>query len=321
MASIPLPSGITLDDYQNLEAHLIRVAITTAVAFGVIVWDYFNQLPDEIALYSDTSDKGVWKAPVTWWFILLRYSGIIASLPSVLFTAAQTEFCQAAISASTAGAVLTVASSGAIFWCRVRALWSGSLFVSATAGVFYAIMLACWITVGTQFRGDTGPHTPFLSNCQLHPLAPWAPMSYASSVAFDTCVFIFTIARFRGNNAAKSKVGRQIYNDNLLYFFLQTATNVVVLSIQAQQKPSYNLIKPAAVPFSTLMTVTMGTRVFLNLRLFNQRQQQHDVGDTLEFSTRLNLSNNSAPGRQAIQFHVSSKNHLSHSDEPYDNHR
>ena len=100
-------------------------------------------------------------------------------------------------------------------------------------------------------------------------------MSYASSVAFDTCVFIFTVVKFRSNfDAFRSKVNRQIYNDGLLYFFLLTATNIVVLSIQTQQSPSFNLIKPAAVPFSTLMAVTMGTRVFLNLRLFNRRQEQ-----------------------------------------------
>jgi len=114
-----------------------------------------------------------------------------------------------------------------------------------------------------------------LSNCQLHPEAPWSPISYASSVAFDTCVFIFTVVKFRGNfDTFKSKVNRQIYNDSLLYFFLQTATNIVVLSIQTQRLSSFNLIKPATVPFSTLMTVTMGTRVFLNLRLFNRRQEQ-----------------------------------------------
>lgn len=262
----------------------------------------------------------------------MRYSGIIASLPSLFFTAVQTDFCQAAISASTAGAVLTVASSGAIFWFRVRALWNGSVTVSVIAGLFYVIMLACWvscdqtgvlstmlevdndfqITVSTQFRGDTGPHTSFLSNCQLHPVAPWAPMSYASSVAFDTCVLILTVAKFRRNaSAAGSKIGRQVYNDNLLYFFLQTAANIVVLSIQAQQDPRFDLIKPAAVPFSTLMTVTMGTRVFLNLRLFTQRQEQQSTLNSLPmFAQYSNQSGSTASrqSRQAVFFNPPSKN-------------
>jgi len=245
----------------------------------------------------------------------MRYSGIVATLPSLFFTVVQTEFCQVAISISTAGAVLTTASSGAIFGYRVRALWNGSILVSAVIGLFYAIMIACWvsgdqkqlsewslylmnipqITVSTQFRGDTGPHTSILSNCQLHSEAPWSPMSYASSVAFDTCVFIFTVAKFWGNfDAFKSKVSRQVYNDGLLYFSLQTATNIVVLAIQTQQHSSFNLIKPATVPFSTLMTVTMGTRVFLNLRLFDRRREQLNIA-SLPVQTQ--YSNNLTSGR------------------------
>ncbi len=131
-------------------------------------------------------------------------------------------------------------------------------------------------------------------------------MSYASSVAFDTCVLVLTVAKFHGNfNAARSKVGRQVYNDNLLYFFLMTAANATVLSIQAQRNPRFDLIKPAAVPFSTLMTVTMGTRVFLNLRLFNQRQQSSIASNQVPLPDRSNQSTSSHSGsRQPILFNT-----------------
>ncbi|EKM78146.1 hypothetical protein AGABI1DRAFT_114961 [Agaricus bisporus var. burnettii JB137-S8] len=309
-AVIPLPPGLTLDQFQDLQSHLIRIAITASVAFGVIIWDYFVQLPSEIALYK-SHDKNVWKTPVTWWFIILRYSGIIASLPSLFFTAAETRSCQVAISASAVGAVLTVASSGAIFWYRIRALWSSSLIVSVIAGFFYLLMLGCWISVATQYRGDTGPDVPFLSNCQLHPVAPWAPISFASSVAYDTCVLLLTLARFRGNNGpSKSKIGRQVYNDNLLYFVLITATNIVVLCIQAQRDPKFDLIKPAAVPFATIMTVAMGTRVFLNLRLYHQRQQNHSANASLPLHSS---SLSSDPARRPMMFNSGSGKS---SDEP-----
>lgn len=139
----------------------------------------------------------------------------------------------------------------------------------------------------------------------LHPVATWAPISYASSVAFDTCVLVLTVAklRFYGTfSTARSNVGRQVYNDNLLYFFLMTAANATVLSIQAQHNPRFDLIKPAAVPFSTLMTVTMGTRVFLNLRLFNQRQQSNLTGNQLQLSHQ-SSSSHSGP-RQPILFNT-----------------
>lgn len=126
----------------------------------------FVQLPSEIALYT-VHERSLWKTPATWWyvmkssltqlcrtyptasitrFVVLRYSGILATLPSIFFTAAQTSFCQVAVSVSQVGAVLTVASSGAIFWYRVRALWNGSIVISSIAGVFYLIMIGCWVS-------------------------------------------------------------------------------------------------------------------------------------------------------------------------------
>ncbi|KAG6846404.1 hypothetical protein H0H93_014134 [Arthromyces matolae] len=146
-------------------------------------------------------------------------------------------------------------------------------------------MLGCWIAVATRYSAITGTATPFGSNCQMQPIVSWAPISYASSVAFDSVVLVFTLAKLHGNLATtKSKVGKQIYTDNLVYFLLTAATNITVLSIQALG-PSYDMLKPTAVPFSTLMTVTMGTRVFLNLKLFDQRQEKANAGIPLSINS------------------------------------
>ncbi|KAF5359576.1 hypothetical protein D9756_003162 [Leucocoprinus leucothites] len=318
MAQIPLPPGMTLNQFQDLQAHLFSIAITTSVAFGVVIWDYFVQLPSEIALYT-AKEKTLWKAPATWWFVVLRYSGILATLPALFFTATQSTLCQVPVSVSQVGAVLTVASSGAIFWYRVRALWNGSLVVSIIAGIFYFIMVGSWIAVASQFRASTGPPTPFLSNCQLHPIASWSPLSYASSVAYDTVVLILTLAKFHGSvMTAKSNIGKQVYKDNLLYFALMSATNVTVLSFQALG-PSFALLKPAVVPFSTLMTVTMGTRVFLNLRLFNLRQQQGSTfSSSLPLSAHGQYSNpTDSLNRAPVVLNPGMKQYVHYSDEPY----
>ncbi|GLB43620.1 hypothetical protein LshimejAT787_1401320 [Lyophyllum shimeji] len=284
MAQIPLPPGMTLDDFQKLQGQLVTIAITVAVAFGVVLWDYFAQLPDEIALYS-SADKKIWRAPATWFFVILRYSGIVATFPSLFFTSIQSQHCQAAVVTSQVGAVLVVASSGIIFCYRVFAIWSGVKIVQAAVGLMFLVMLGCWVAVATQYHAVTGPPTPFLSNCQMLPIVQWAPISYASSVAFDTVVLIFTLAKLHGNLATtKSKVGRQIYRDNLVYFLLTAVTNITVLTIQALG-PSFDMIKPTAVPFSTLMTVTMGSRVFLNLKLFDKRQQSAAAGIPLSTSS------------------------------------
>ncbi|KAG6884552.1 hypothetical protein C0993_010147 [Termitomyces sp. T159_Od127] len=130
--------------------------------------------------------------------------------------------------------------------------------------------MAVTIAMATQYSATTGPATPFGSNCQMHPIVSWAPISYGSSVVFDATVLIFTLAKLHGN--LKSQVTKRIYTDNLAYFLLTAVTNVTVLSIQALGS-AHDMIKPTAVPFSTLMTVTMGSRVFLNLKLLDQRER------------------------------------------------
>jgi len=295
MAQIPLPPGFTLEQFMTLQGQLVTIAITVAVAFGVVLWDYFAQLPNEIALYS-TKDKKIWRAPATWFFVVLRYSGLLATFPSLFFTSIQSQHCQAAVVSSQVGAVLVVASSGVIFCYRVFAIWSGVKMVQIAVAFMFLVMLGCWIAVATQYEAITGPPTPFGSNCQMLPIVSWAPISYASSVAFDTVVLVFTLAKLHGNLATtKSRVGRQIYRDNLVYFLLTAVTNITVLTIQALG-PKFDMIKPTAVPFSTLMTVTMGSRVFLNLKLFDQRQQNAAAGIPLSISSH----GSSAPNQSLI---------------------
>ncbi|KAG5636305.1 hypothetical protein H0H81_008476 [Sphagnurus paluster] len=283
-AQIFLPPGFTLEQYLVLQGNLVKIAITVAVAFAIILWDYFAQLPDEIALYS-TKDKKIWRAPPTWFFVILRYSGIIATLPSLFFTSIQSQYCQVAVTTSQVGAVLVVASSGGIFCYRVLAIWNGVKVVQALVALMFLAMMTCWIAVATQYSAITGPATAFGSNCQMRPIVSWAPISYASSVAFDTVVLLLTLAKLHGNLATtKSRVGKQIYRDNLVYFLLTAVTNITVLSIQALGA-EYDQIKPTAVPFSTLMTVTMGTRVFLNLKLFDKRQERAAAGIPLSIGS------------------------------------
>lgn len=106
----------------------------------------------------------------------------------------------------------------------------------------------------------------------MHPIVSWAPISYASSVLFDTVVLVLTLLKLRPALMAKSYVSRQIFRDTLMYFAITAVTNIVVLSIQSLGE-AHTMIKPTAVPFSTVMTVTMGSRVYLNLRLLEKRRQ------------------------------------------------
>ncbi|EKM53129.1 uncharacterized protein PHACADRAFT_259306 [Phanerochaete carnosa HHB-10118-sp] len=270
-ATIILPPGLTLDQYLTLQGDAVKIAITVAVAFAIIIWDYFVLLPDELMLYTEKDSK-LLRAPNTVFFIVLRYSAILATLPSLFFTSVQNQHCQAAVILSQVGACLVVFSSGAIFCFRVHAMWHGNRAVYTLITIVFLTMISCWIAVATQYDATTGPATPFGSNCQMHPIVSWAPMSFGSSVLFDSTILLLTIAKLPRTRTTRSHVGRQIFRDTLMYFALTTVTNVVVLSIQALGE-AHAMLKPTAVPFSTVVTATMGSRVYLNLRLLEKRRQ------------------------------------------------
>lgn len=89
----------------------------------------------------------------------------------------------------------------------------------------------------------------------MEPIVSWAPISYASSVGFDVVILLLTALKMKANQARQSPIGRQIYRDSLFYFLATAATNITVLSIQALGH-EHDMIKPTAVPFSTVITVS-----------------------------------------------------------------
>ena len=79
-----------------------------------------------------------------------------------------------------------------------------------------------------------------------------------------------------------------MYRDNFLYFLATTVTNLTVLVIQTlpSSHPFIdNFLKPNVLPYATLITVAMGTRVFLNLTLYNTRQKEAE--DSLPHTVKL----------------------------------
>ncbi|KAF7346968.1 hypothetical protein MVEN_01449600 [Mycena venus] len=278
IAQIVLPPGMTLAQFENLQGHAVSIAICVAVAFALVGWDYVVLLRDEIRIYT-TGNKQLWKQPATWAFIVLRYSAFLATLPALFFTSLQSQHCQVAVILSQVGVVLVVGCSGIIFCNRVVAIYSNSKVIIGALALLWSGMMACWIAVAIHYNASVGPPTPFGSNCQMQPIVSWAPISYASSVGFDVIVLLLTVAKLKANtgNFGRSEISKQIYRDNLIYFLVTAATNITVLTIQGLDD-SFALVKPTAVPFSTVITVTMAQRVYLNLKLFHQRQQRTEAG-------------------------------------------
>ena len=78
-------------------------------------------------------------------FVILRYSGILATFSALFFTSIQTKHCQAAVVSSQVGVILVVISSGIIFCYRIFAIWHGVKIVYALIGFMYFIMVGCWV--------------------------------------------------------------------------------------------------------------------------------------------------------------------------------
>jgi hypothetical protein len=127
-------------------------------------------------------------------------------------------------------------------------------------------------------------------------------------VLFDVVVVTLSLSKLKSHST--SGISYVIYRDSMMYFFATTITNIVVLAIEAIQRPDFDLIKPMAVPFSTLMIVTMASRVFLNLKLYNQRKTR--TGHGLPYSMNSHQTD-SAEQRSSDKFfphhHIASYPH------------
>ncbi|KAF9467043.1 hypothetical protein BDZ94DRAFT_1211400 [Collybia nuda] len=264
-AVIPLPPGMTLDQFFTFQASLVSVSITAAIAFGIVVWDYFYLLRQEYTLYR-VSKLAEWRTLAPWSFVALRCSGVVSILASLCVSSFQSTHCQLGTSIFHIGAVVVIASTGIAFGYRIIDIWKNRKEVSIITGCLYVTMVIFWIAVASQYRAINGPPTPFGSNCGTAPFVSWAPISHASSVVFNVAILIMGTLKFVDQGTQQSRINYLAYRNSMIYIAITTATSVAVLVVQSLDS-DYQVTKRAMLPYSTLITATMGSRVFLNLKL------------------------------------------------------
>jgi hypothetical protein len=221
--------------------------------------------------------------------VVLRYAGFLSTFAAVLFTVMPSNHCQTILVMVQLGNILVMISSGLIFGYRVTALWAGNKGINILIGSMYTIMIICWVcsplglysiqfltniqvVVSTQAHAINGPPAFIGSNCQLLPLVPWAPLSYATCFVYNAVILMLTIRKIPLQT--KSPVGYLLFRDSLVYFVCTTITNLVVLAIQSfSANLNLNQMKPTATPFATLITTAVGCRLFLNLKMLNQGKE------------------------------------------------
>ncbi|KAF8063157.1 hypothetical protein FPV67DRAFT_231035 [Lyophyllum atratum] len=266
IALIPLPPGFTLEQFFAFQSSLVTISITAAVAFGIIVWDYVYLLPDEYKFYL-TAKKKEWSTLAPYSFMTLRCAGVVSTLAAMCISSFQSSHCQAGLSISQGAAIIAVATSGMAFGYRVMDLWGpGNKVVPGLVSGVYLLTVVSWIAVVSQYRAMDGPPTPFGSNCQLLPFVAWSSLGYAASCLFNAVILVLMVLKFTEQRDQQSKIVYMAYRDSLSHVAISTAASVTFLIIQLLG-PDYQLAKQVVLPFSTMVTATMGARVFLTLRL------------------------------------------------------
>lgn len=157
---------------------------------------------------------------------------------------------------------------------RVLAHHKENMVLSGLFTGLYAIMIAAWVAVATQWRAVGTPSTaPYGTNCSLSNLPSWSPVSWAATVAFMLAILIFTLVLWRDHTPRKSKAGHLIYRELLGYIVVSLAAAIAVLVLDSLDT-DLNRIKVNGIPFATLIFYAMGSRIFLNYRLLLKRQMK-----------------------------------------------
>lgn len=228
-------------------------------------------------------------------FIVLRYSAFLATFPALFLTYIANNHCQTAFIFTQVGIVLVVASSGIVFAFYALAVWDNNIIISSILVTLYAIMVGCWVcilhinlvlsslistgqtAVITQYHAVTGLSVPFGSNCQIPPGVPWAPISYSSSVTFDVAVLVLVFLKLIVRRAQQSDFEYRTHSRVLAFLLITTITTITVLMIQALGS-DFDLAKRSSAPFVIIITVAMGSRVFVDLRLFVEHRERTNHG-------------------------------------------
>ncbi|KAJ7090988.1 hypothetical protein C8R44DRAFT_990592 [Mycena epipterygia] len=241
----------------------LAFAVTSSVAFAIVIWEYASLLPYEISLYQ----KPVWGTVPPYAFLSLRYGGILATLPLLFLSTTTSSNCQAAASLSQAGVILVITSSAVIFTFRTALLWGNSCTLRGALGVVLALMGTCWIAVATQYKAVSGHTAPFGSNCRILPTPMWAmPLANASSTTFFITTLVLTLLKMRFHHPRDSVVASNIYRANLGYLIGITLTAAIALVLQSLSPPSSALALGTA-SAATVLTLAFGTRAFRNFAL------------------------------------------------------
>ncbi|KAF8521780.1 hypothetical protein BU17DRAFT_87685 [Hysterangium stoloniferum] len=255
---------------NRVEVPLVNGGIAAAFAFGILLWDHVVSFHGDKKVLKRGNREFNLKYDITSVasFILLRYSGILAILPALIFMTLNTSHCRSILILNQIGSLLVTAFSGVIFGLRTIAMWNNNKMVTSVVGFLYILMIACGCAVASQYNGRPIDDFSARAFCQILPIPSWTLISYASSVLFDSAMVLLALFKYKSSSISSGSA----YHIDTIYFALVLMVNLASLVIQTLAQDS-NQVKLAASSFSTVALVITGARIFVRQRQSHREAQ------------------------------------------------
>ncbi|KAF8509969.1 hypothetical protein JB92DRAFT_3097556 [Gautieria morchelliformis] len=166
---------------------------------------------------------------------------------------------------------------------RVVAVYQGNRHVLALISFLFLAMVGIHIWLLTT----TGPVIhPGIHGCSMlfgqgsHRIGGWVSATAWSPLVYDTAVVILIVLRtqYIVRSKVAGRVVTTLIRDGLLYFSVIVAVNIV-LAVMIVRAPDG--LKNSSAQFQLLMTVTMMSRITLNLRANTDPDQANGFNSTI----------------------------------------
>ncbi|KAG1869028.1 hypothetical protein DFJ58DRAFT_766723 [Suillus subalutaceus] len=251
------------------------------VGFTILVWDHIVTSADEIEL--------IWRRPkktLVYLFLLNRYLTplvFIVNLVAYTLPSWDDTSCRHFVRYEGATTAVGIEIVGLMMLLRVIAMYKNQWAAIAPA----VFLLLAWIVVTAWLlsHGEPVLHSDHVQSCtmvfdsgSIASATAWLPLLY------DTYVFGLTLNRTLPSirNKEVGHVFRTLFADGLLYYSVICTVNLVltIMIVRAHEG-----IKNIAAQLELLLTVTMMSRITLNIRK-QSFHGHHSQAESFIMSTR-----------------------------------
>ncbi|KIK48053.1 hypothetical protein CY34DRAFT_798676 [Suillus luteus UH-Slu-Lm8-n1] len=262
MSHSPMTESIKVDVLRDVYETRQTICVGI-VGFTILVWDHIVTSADEIEL--------IWQRPkraIVYLFLLNRYlTPLVFIVNLVAYNLPSWDYisCQHFVRYEGATTAVGIEIVGVMMLLRVFAIYKHQWAAIAPA----VLLLLAWIVVTAWLLsyGEPVPHSDFVHSCtmvfnssgSIASASAWLPLLY------DTYIFGLTLNRTLPSirNKEAGHVLRTLFADGLMYYSVICTINLILTVMIVRARSG---IKNIAAQLELLLTVTMMSRITLNIR-------------------------------------------------------